>query len=199
MTYSRQNRACGRTKACIMLAVDGNRLRLSTAPRDEAVTPCACRLGKLFKSSLRRTTSFCTHFRCQVMPGPIETLRYDPQKNRNFINMFLLMSGSNHWISQNLTIQFDFPWNQQMRNILEYRFRTGTSCFKWSDFEKYSKYHPKLNEKLVSSARRAKPDLARNAPASIITLRDRALRVNVLKAAEPPGTHHDHPWDTPDP
>ena len=52
-----------------------------------------------------------------------------------------------------------------MRNILEYRFHTGTSCFELSDFEKYSKYHPKLNEKLVSSARRAKPDLARHAPA----------------------------------
>ena len=103
-------------------------------------------------------------------PGPIETLKYDTSKNRNFIKIFLLMNGRNHWISQNLTIQFNFPWNQQMRNILEYRFHTGTSCFELSDFEKYSKYHPKLNEKLVSSARRAKPDLARHAPASIITL-----------------------------
>ena len=110
-------------------------------------------------------------------PGPIETFKYDTSKNQNFIKIFLLMNGCNHWISQNLKVQFDFPWNQQMRNILEYRFRTGTSCFELSDFEKYSKYHPKLNQKLVSSARRAKPDLARHAPASIITLRDRALRV----------------------
>ena len=88
-----------------------------------------------------------------------------------------------------------------MRNILEYRFRTGTSCFKWSDFEKYSEHHPKLNEKLVSSARRAKQDLARHAPASIITLRDRALRVNVFRQQsrrglttmipETPQTHRD--------
>ena len=111
------------------------------------------------------------------------------------------MNGRNHWISQNLTIQFDFPWNQQMRNILEYTVRIGTNWFHMVGFEKYSKYHPKLNEKLVSSARRAKPDLARNAPASIITLRDRALRVNVLMQQsrrglttmipETPRTHRD--------
>ena len=123
------------------------------------------------------------------------------QKIKISSKFFSSWTGCNHWISQNLKVQFDFPWNQQMRNILEYRFRTGTSCFKWSDFEKYSKYHPKLNEKLVSSARRAKQDLARHAPASIITLRDRALRVNVFRQQsrrglttmipETPRTHRD--------
>ena len=103
----------------------------------------------------------------------METVDMDIWKTWFFSYMsqnFLLMNGCNHWISQNLKVQFDFPWNQQMRNILEYRLRTGTSCFKLSDFEKYSKYHPKLNQKLMFSARRAKQDLARNAPASIITL-----------------------------
>ena len=120
----------------------------------------------------------------------------------HFDENFLTHVGvSIYWIAKLLTIQFDFPWNQQMRNILEYRFRTGTSCFELSDFEKYSKYHPKLNQKLVSSARRAKPELARHAPASIITLRDRALRVNLLSQQsrwglttmipETPRTHRD--------
>ena len=131
-------------------------------------------------------------------PGPIETFKYDTSKNQNFIKILLLMNGCNHWISQNLNIQFDFPWNQQMRNILEYTVRIGTNWFHMVVFEKYSKYHPKLKEKLVSSARRAKPDLARHAPASIITLQAE-LYESLFWASEPPGTHHDDPWSTPAP